>query len=56
MDAGEIEPLPIEILLASLIGPAQEFLRLWFSGRADLGLRQARELLAEAAWRSVRPD
>jgi AcrR family transcriptional regulator len=56
MDKGEIAPLRLEILLASLFGPAQEFLRLWFSGRSDLGLRQARELLAEAAWKSVRPD
>jgi AcrR family transcriptional regulator len=55
-DEGEIAPLQLEILLASLFGPAQEFLRLWFSGRTDLGLRQARELLAEAAWKSVRPD
>jgi len=56
MDRGEIAPLRLEILLASLFGPAQEFLRLWFSGRTDLGLRQARELLAETAWKSVQPD
>jgi AcrR family transcriptional regulator len=56
VDKKEIAPLRLEILLASLFGPAQEFLRLWFSGRTDLGLRQARELLAEAAWKSVRPD
>ena len=55
-DEGEIAPLQLEILLASLFGPAQEFLRLWFSGRTDLGFRQARELLAEAAWKSVQPD
>jgi AcrR family transcriptional regulator len=56
MDEGEIAPLRLEILLALLLGPAQEFLRLWFSGRTDLGLRRARELLAEAAWKSLRPD
>jgi AcrR family transcriptional regulator len=56
MDRGEIAALRLEILLALLFGPAQEFLRLRFSGRTDLGLRQARELLAEAAWKSVRPD
>lgn len=56
MDKGEIVPLPFEVLLSSLFGPAQEFLRLWFSGRTDLGLRQARELLAKAAWKSVQPD
>ena len=55
MDAGEIAPLRFDILLALLFGPAQEFLRLWSAGRTDLGLRQARELLAEAAWKSVRP-
>ncbi len=56
MDAGEIAALRLEILLALLFGPAQEFLRLRFSGRTDLGFRQARELLAEAAWKSVQPD
>jgi AcrR family transcriptional regulator len=56
MDEGEIVPLPFEVLLSSLFGPAQEFLRLWFAGRTDLGIRRARELLAEAAWKSVQPD
>lgn len=56
VDAGEITALRFEILLAALFGPAQEFLRLWLSGRTDLGLRQARDMLAEAAWKSVRPD
>jgi len=56
MDGGEIAALPFEILLASLLGPAQEFLRLWFSGRSELGLRRARELLASAAWKSVQPN
>jgi AcrR family transcriptional regulator len=56
IDAQEIAPLRLEILLALFLGPAQEFLRLWFSGRTDLGLRQAREHLAKAAWKSVQPD
>jgi AcrR family transcriptional regulator len=56
MDRGEIAPLRFEVLLALLFGPAQEFLRLWFAGRTELGLRQARERLAEAAWKSVQPD
>lgn len=56
MDSGEIAPLRIEILLALLFGPAQEFLRLWFAGRTELGLRQAREQLAKAAWVSVQPE
>jgi len=55
MDRGEITPLPLEILLPLVFGPPQEFLRLWFTGRTELGLRQARELLAEAAWKSVQP-
>ena len=45
----------VVILLPLVFGPAQEFLRLWFAGRTDIGLRQARELLAEAAWKSVLP-
>ncbi len=54
MDKGEITPLPFEILLPLVLGPAQEYLRRRFAGRTELGLRRARELLATAAWNSVR--
>jgi AcrR family transcriptional regulator len=53
---GEIRRLPAEILLSAVLGPAQEFLRLWLSGRAELTLARARRLLADAAWRAVRSD
>jgi hypothetical protein len=56
MDGGEIAPLRLEVLLALLFGPAQEFLRLRFAGRTELGFRQARGLLAEAACKFVRRD
>lgn len=56
MDRGEIVRLSPDALLSLLFGPAQEFLRLWLDGRAQLEIRQARELLAEAAWKSVRPS
>jgi AcrR family transcriptional regulator len=55
MDRGEITPLPLEILLPLVFGPPQEFLRRWLEERTELGLRKARELLAEAAWKSVQP-
>jgi AcrR family transcriptional regulator len=55
METGEIAPLPHEILLPLIFGPPQEFLRRWFEGRTELGLRQARQLLAEAVWKSVQP-
>lgn len=53
IDRGEIQRLPAEILLSLLLGPAQEFVRLWLSGRAGLTPQQARRLLADAAWKSV---
>lgn len=56
VERGELAALPMEVLLALLLGPAQEFLRLWFAGRTELSLRQAREPLARAAWKAVQPD
>jgi AcrR family transcriptional regulator len=55
MASGEIARLPAEILFALLLGPAQEFLRLWLSRRAELTLEQARKLLTAAAWKAVQP-
>ena len=55
VERGEIARLPAEILLALVLGPAQEFLRLWLSGGTEVSLEQARPLLAAAAWKAVQP-
>jgi hypothetical protein len=48
-----IRPLPREIFLATLIGPAQEISKLWLAGRIP-SLRRLEDELAGAAWRAVR--
>jgi hypothetical protein len=36
-----------------LLGPCQEFSRLWLAGRTAIALRRAERELAEATWRAV---
>ncbi len=55
VERGEITRLPAEIWLALVLGPAQEFLRLWLWERTDVPLEPARRLLAAAAWKAVQP-
>jgi AcrR family transcriptional regulator len=51
--AGQIQPIPFELLYAVLIGPAQEFCRYWLDGRMRTPLRTAEHELAAAAWRAL---
>jgi AcrR family transcriptional regulator len=56
--AGAIRPLPAPLLVALIIGPAQELGRHWL-GRPDdpeqgRALRDARRILADAAWNAIR--
>lgn len=54
IERGEIVAIPAELYAAQLIGPAQEFLRLWLSGRCRIDPKAAAPQLAEAAWRALR--
>jgi AcrR family transcriptional regulator len=51
--AGQIRPIPFELLYAVLIGPAQEFCRHWLEGRMRTPLRTVERELASAAWRAL---
>jgi AcrR family transcriptional regulator len=53
--AGELTPLPLEILAPVLVGPVHAFSRRWLAGRTRLSLRRAEDLLGDAAWGAVRP-
>jgi hypothetical protein len=44
----------VDLLVALLVGPAQELARQRLTGRARTPLAPAAPVLAEAAWRSVR--
>ncbi len=50
----ELPPIGMDLLLAILVGPSQDFARRWLGGRATTSLRDASDLLARAAWLSLR--
>lgn len=52
--AGSLRPLPPDLLEPVLLGPCQEFSRLWLAGRTRSSLRRAQAELAEATWNAVR--
>jgi AcrR family transcriptional regulator len=50
---GRIRAMPLDLFYSVLIGPAQEFCRLWLEGRLRTSLRTAERELAAAACRSL---
>lgn len=54
--SGALRPLPADLWEPLLLGPSQEFARLWLSGRTRISLRRAERELAEATWNAVRGD
>src|SRR5262245_57856121 len=56
LDGGEIVELPRDLLIAILLGPAQEFARNWLAGRTRTKLEDAAYVLGESAWRALRPQ
>jgi AcrR family transcriptional regulator len=50
---GEIMRLPLDITVSILIGPAQQFARMWLGRRAKIDIEAATTPLADAAWRSI---
>lgn len=55
MSEGELRPLPPECVLPILSGPARDYARRWVAGRVSRPISQVREVLAQAAWDSLRP-
>ncbi|MEU9856356.1 TetR/AcrR family transcriptional regulator [Streptomyces sp. NPDC047974] len=52
--AGEIEPIPESLIEAVVIGPIAEVARRWLSSTYDADLAEARRVLPELIWRSLR--
>lgn len=52
--SGEIMRFPLDVTVAILVGPAQQFARMWLGHRAKLDIMAAADALADAAWRSVK--
>ena len=51
---GEIMRLPRDVMVSILIGPAQQYARMWLGHRSRIDIRAAIGPLADAAWRSIR--
>ncbi|RMF17424.1 MAG: TetR/AcrR family transcriptional regulator [Gammaproteobacteria bacterium] len=54
MEAGRIRKLPFAVFHALVNGPAQDLVRNWLGGRLKGRPSDWSEVLADAAWRSVR--
>lgn len=50
----EVRELPLGLLHAIVIGPAQELARHWLAGREKHSIEKAEPVLADAAWKAVR--
>ncbi len=54
--SGALRPISVDLWEPLLLGPSQEFARLWLAGRTRISLRRAERELAEATWNAVRGD
>ena len=52
--AETVVDLPVDLLLAIVLGPAQMLARQWLAGRASITPEDARRVLARAAWNALR--
>ena len=51
---GSLRPLPLEVMNALWIGPAQEYTRHWLAGQVKRVPRAVAGVLADAAWDALR--
>jgi AcrR family transcriptional regulator len=51
---GAVRDLPLELVHALWLGPAQELLSHWLAGRARKPTKQTRAILADAAWNALK--
>jgi AcrR family transcriptional regulator len=56
LEAGALRPLSADLRQPVLLGPCQEFSRLWLTGRTRISLRRAERELADATWSAVRAE
>ena len=54
--AGNIRPLPRDVIIALLLGPCQEFSRLYVSGFTHTNVSKAADALADGAWAALGID
>lgn len=51
---GALRALPLDLIHALWIGPAQEYTRNWLSGHVKRGPRSVADVLADAAWNALK--
>ena len=51
---GSVKDLPRECYASLMLGPAQDYARLWLSGRVKTSIKAQREVFADAAWEVLR--
>jgi AcrR family transcriptional regulator len=51
--AGTIRRLPVDLYAVFLLGPCQEYTRMYLSGHARAGPAETADELAEAVWRAI---
>ena len=56
VEKGSLKRLPPDLYISFLLGPCQEFTRLWVSGWARTPLSTASEAFGEAAWHALRTE
>lgn len=54
--ASDVRDLPLDLLYAVTLGPAQEWARLWLAGRAETDPETAARILADAATVAIRKE
>lgn len=56
IQAGDLKRLPKDVIIALLLGPCQEFSRLYIAGHAETAVPEASQAIAEGAWISLKRD
>lgn len=51
---GELPLAKMDVLMALLVGPSEDFARRWLRGKTSTSLRESADLLGEATWNALR--
>lgn len=54
--SGKLRRLPAELFISILMGPSQDFAKIWVTGQTGLDLDRSAKALGEAAWRALRAE
>ncbi|UNW06792.1 MULTISPECIES: TetR/AcrR family transcriptional regulator [unclassified Acinetobacter] len=52
-DIGQLQAVPLELLMSLIIGPTESYCRSWLSGRVHASPKHYAAALAKSAWKSI---